>query len=67
MAISDSENPPRSSTPCQRICAFDDDKICVGCYRSLDEIRTWTRADEATRRSILERAEARRVEWEKHG
>ena len=33
---------------------------CEGCFRTLDEIRAWSRADDATRRAIwgllLERA-----------
>jgi predicted Fe-S protein YdhL (DUF1289 family) len=29
-------------SPCVRMCTLDDDDICIGCGRSLDEIKQWT-------------------------
>ncbi|MBV1874099.1 MAG: DUF1289 domain-containing protein, partial [Gammaproteobacteria bacterium] len=28
-------------SPCVDICALDDNDICIGCYRSGDEITVW--------------------------
>ena len=47
-------------SPCIRLCTLDDDDICVGCHRSIDEICAWGSAGEAERRDILKAAETRR-------
>jgi len=28
-------------SPCVRICTLDDDDICIGCGRTLEEIKRW--------------------------
>jgi len=28
-------------SPCIKVCRIDDDGFCVGCKRTLDEIRDW--------------------------
>lgn len=30
------------ASPCVSICTLDDDDVCVGCGRSLDEITQWS-------------------------
>ena len=49
-------------SPCVNICALDDDDICIGCQRSVEEITRWSRMDNAERRVVLgvchERAKA---------
>lgn len=52
------DDEPRS--PCVRQCCLDDDAVCLGCGRHIDEITAWHGADAAARRVILERAAARR-------
>lgn len=47
-------------SPCIKNCSLDEQKICRGCFRRLDEIIDWHNADETTRRAILERVAARR-------
>ncbi|QNE33409.1 DUF1289 domain-containing protein [Sphingomonas sp. NBWT7] len=52
---------PSVETPCIGICRLDDEgEMCLGCYRTLDEIGAWRDADEARRRLIIERAAGRR-------
>lgn len=55
-----SERPVAS--PCVNICALDDDDICIGCQRTVEEITRWSRMDNAERRVVLgvchERAKA---------
>ena len=50
------------ASPCVNICALDDDDICIGCQRSVEEITRWSRMDNAERRVVLgvchERAKA---------
>ena len=30
-------------SPCINICKLDENKICIGCYRTIDEIAHWTK------------------------
>ncbi|OAH96418.1 DUF1289 domain-containing protein [Methylomonas methanica] len=55
-----SESNPTS--PCVRNCCLNDDDICLGCFRSLDEIRLWSSADAQTRNVILQRVAERRID-----
>ena len=54
--MSDSE--PES--PCISVCLLDENDICVGCFRSADEITDWFMADASGKREILERCSTRR-------
>jgi predicted Fe-S protein YdhL (DUF1289 family) len=47
-------------SPCVRDCCLDDDLICLGCFRSMEEIKEWTMVDEDRRRIILQNARQRR-------
>jgi len=52
------QTEPRS--PCISVCALDQEGICIGCYRSADEITEWMMASVEEKHAILERAEQRR-------
>ena len=30
------------ASPCVSICMLDDENVCVGCHRTLDEITYWS-------------------------
>jgi predicted Fe-S protein YdhL (DUF1289 family) len=45
-----------------RNCCLDDDDVCLGCGRRIDEIVRWHAAPEAERATILEAAGARLAE-----
>lgn len=49
-------------SPCVSLCRLDDDRVCVGCFRHVDDIREWRSADDQRRRQIREAAEQRRRE-----
>ena len=57
---SDGPQDPAAS-PCIGICRLDEQAICVGCGRSIDEIAEWGRAGEARRRAINDEAARRRA------
>ncbi|MFO1281275.1 MAG: DUF1289 domain-containing protein [Burkholderiales bacterium] len=41
-------------SPCRSICVMDDAVgLCVGCFRTLDEIAAWSRYDDARRRAVI--------------
>ncbi|MDD1614592.1 MAG: DUF1289 domain-containing protein [Methylococcaceae bacterium] len=52
-------NQNRLSSPCIRKCCLNDDNICLGCFRSINEIILWTQVDEKTRRNFLDNVESR--------
>lgn len=52
-------------SPCTRNCALDKEKICTGCYRTMDEISIWGSADDTTRKRILRNAERRKADKQK--
>jgi uncharacterized protein len=51
---------PGVDSPCVRDCCLDDDLVCVGCFRSMEEIKAWGLADDGQRRMILQKASRRR-------
>jgi uncharacterized protein len=57
-----------TASPCINVCKMDDRSgLCVGCFRTLDEISVWSRIDDAGRLHILAAVAKRRLEhdpWE---
>lgn len=51
------ETPVKS--PCVSVCALDEQDVCLGCYRTVDEIREWSSVNDAQRREIIRMANAR--------
>lgn len=55
------------ASPCVSICALDEQDICTGCQRTVDEIIRWSRMDNAERRAVLalchERAKSSGLLW----
>lgn len=57
LRTSGTEAPP---SPCISICRMDDSKqYCVGCLRTMDELRQWSRADAAGKRRIWQAVASR--------
>ena len=47
-------------SPCVSICKMNADRsLCLGCYRSIDEIRAWSKADNAERQAMWQQLLAR--------
>jgi predicted Fe-S protein YdhL (DUF1289 family) len=42
-----------TDSPCVRNCCLDEQDICMGCYRSLEEILIWHKASDDERNGIL--------------
>ena len=45
--------PEVTDSPCIRNCCLDEQDICMGCYRSLEEILIWHKASDDERNEIL--------------
>lgn len=54
------ENERIVQSPCVRNCCLNGDDICLGCFRSLQEICIWSQSDDLKRTSILQNAGQRR-------
>ena len=48
-------------SPCISVCLLDEDDICVGCYRSAEEITDWFTATAEEKRVMLRRAQERQA------
>lgn len=43
------------ASPCIKICVIHPkERICTGCYRSIDEIARWSRMSDAERSDVIE-------------
>ncbi|HEY4338845.1 MAG TPA: DUF1289 domain-containing protein [Steroidobacteraceae bacterium] len=60
--MSDFDASARS--PCIRDCCLGDDLTCLGCFRTLDEIKEWALVDDQRRTIILQNAKQRRMEYQ---
>ena len=47
-------------SPCVNVCKMNADRsLCLGCYRSIDEIRAWSKGDSTVRLAIWQQLLAR--------
>ena len=53
-----------TKSPCVSVCKLDERNVCIGCWRSLDEIAAWSRLTEQQKITVLENC-ARRESLEK--
>ena len=57
---SDLDAPVRS--PCTSVCVLDPEhRVCIGCYRTIDEIASWGSASDDAKRAILAQLPTRRA------
>lgn len=59
--------PAEPASPCVRNCCLDENDICLGCGRALEEILRWQQSSPGEREAILvaarQRVEIRRARW----
>ena len=49
-----------ADSPCIKLCVIHpEERLCVGCYRSIEEIATWSRMSPEERREIMADLKAR--------
>lgn len=54
-------------SPCVRNCCLDNDDICMGCFRSIDEITGWHAASNEEKKEILARTQSRKTKKNRPG
>jgi hypothetical protein len=56
------------ASPCINVCRMDEHSaLCVGCFRTLDEIAGWSTCSDAQRIEVLARVEKRRADYDPNG
>ncbi len=53
-------NSDSPQSPCIAVCALDENDICLGCFRTGDEITDWFMASDLRKREIIAAGELRR-------
>lgn len=48
-------------SPCIEVCSLDDQDVCIGCYRTANEIIEWFSASDERKRIILSAVNERQV------
>jgi len=48
--------------PCIRQCCLDDNDVCVGCFRTFDDMRLWHKASIEEKEKMLKDAQKRKQE-----
>ncbi|CAM5184212.1 DUF1289 domain-containing protein [Alishewanella longhuensis] len=51
-------------SPCVACCKLDEHKVCVGCYRHINEIVDWNRRSEAELTAIMQQVALRKTTYE---
>jgi len=58
--MKNSELKTTVQSPCVGNCCLDDEDICLGCFRSMDEILGWRASSDKERHAILNETVSRR-------
>ncbi|HEX7757861.1 MAG TPA: DUF1289 domain-containing protein [Caulobacteraceae bacterium] len=54
--------PSPIATPCIKVCVVDGESgLCLGCYRSLQEVAAWQKLDAAQRTAVMAELPSRRA------
>jgi len=56
------QNLEEIPSPCVSICALNSDDVCVGCYRTGDEITRWWGMDNAEKQETLGKVKEREAQ-----
>lgn len=48
-------------SPCVRNCCLNEQDVCMGCYRHIDEITGWNQASQERKKEILSRIKERSI------
>ena len=59
----DLRDPTTAKSPCKGICKIDEQSTyCEGCYRTLEEIKQWSKMCEVDREKVNKKALHRKAE-----
>lgn len=49
--------------PCIKKCCLNEEDICLGCFRSFNDMLAWNKASIQDKKEMLQKAESRRKEY----
>lgn len=55
------------ASPCISVCLLDEKDMCVGCFRTAEEITQWMECDDDGKRAILQKCAERSKAEQKQG
>ncbi len=62
MSADGRESTEQVPSPCVSVCVMDaDGSVCLGCFRTLDEIAAWSVLDASAKRRVLAALPARKA------
>ena len=47
------------SSPCVGVCQYNNEEVCSGCFRTVEEISQWTTISDSEREMIMSQLDAR--------
>lgn len=47
-------------SPCIKVCSLNSESICIGCFRSIDEISNWSKLTNEEKSVILKNIDQKR-------
>lgn len=53
-------------SPCIHVCVKNDEDICLGCFRNIDEIRCWYKYSDEEKLEVIKLADQRKLEFHKN-
>jgi predicted Fe-S protein YdhL (DUF1289 family) len=56
------EHEKAPSSPCIRNCCLDENDVCLGCFRNIDEITSWSSLSIQEKLNTLQTCEQRKLE-----
>lgn len=48
--------------PCIRRCCLNEEDVCLGCFRTFDDMLQWNKANSTEKMKMLQKAEQRKKE-----
>lgn len=58
-------NVQELASPCVRNCCLDQQDVCLGCFRHIDEIMAWRQLDDRAKKDVLHQCLQRKEQHEK--
>ena len=53
------------ASPCISHCCLNEDDVCLGCFRNIDEIMTWRKLDVVAKKAVLNQCRQRQQRYGK--
>ena len=56
---------PDITSPCVRNCCLNEHDVCLGCFRSLEEIVGWQQSTEQQKLEIIDLTKLRKADYQR--